>query len=98
MGSSAVLHLGEARWAVHRCQPGGAGEFPALGLFDFVERRLRAACKRVTPHVRERAGDMDDDNDGRFPDDSPVEVRYPRDNREERDDWSGLPWLPAFTV
>ncbi len=28
-----------------------------------------------------------DDNDGRFPDDSPVVVRYPRNKREERGAW-----------
>ena len=26
----------------------------------------------------------DEDNDGRFPDESPVEVRYPRSKEEER--------------
>jgi hypothetical protein len=36
------------------------------------------------------------DNDGRFPDDSAVEVRYPRDKREEREtDRAAWPWLPA---
>ena len=39
---------------------------------------------------------MDEDNDGRFPDDSPVEVRYPRSKQEERyGDRSAWPWLPA---
>jgi hypothetical protein len=28
----------------------------------------------------------DEDNDGRFPDQSPVEVRYPRSKREEHGD------------
>ena len=28
--------------------------------------------------------DYDEDNDGRFPDESPVEVRYPRSKQEER--------------
>jgi hypothetical protein len=36
---------------------------------------------------------MDEDNDGRFPDDSPVLVRYPRDKREEQGDRSAWPWL-----
>ena len=36
---------------------------------------------------------MDEDNDGRFPDDSPVLVRYPRDRQEEQDDRSVWPWL-----
>jgi len=27
---------------------------------------------------------VDEDNDGRFPDDSPVEVRYPRSKQEKQ--------------
>jgi hypothetical protein len=38
---------------------------------------------------------MDEDNDGRFPDDSLVEIRYPRDLQEELGDRSGWPWLPG---
>ncbi len=38
---------------------------------------------------------MDQVNDGRFPDDSPVEVRYPRNLREEQGDRSAWPWLPG---
>ena len=38
---------------------------------------------------------MDEDNDGRFPDDSPVKVRYPRNKQEEQGDRSTWPWLPA---
>ena len=38
---------------------------------------------------------MDQDNDGRFPDDSPVEIRYPRTSREEQGDRSAWPWLPG---
>ena len=38
---------------------------------------------------------MHEDNDGRFPDDSLVEVRYPRDLQEELGDRSGWPWLPG---
>jgi hypothetical protein len=30
--------------------------------------------------------DYDEDNDGRFPDESPVEVRYPRSKQEEQGD------------
>ena len=40
----------------------------------------------------------DEDNDGKFPDESPVEVRYPRSKQEEqvgRDTW---PWLPGSIV
>lgn len=33
----------------------------------------------------------EDDNDGRFPDDSPVEIRYPRSTHEEKGDRSRLP-------
>ena len=38
---------------------------------------------------------MDEDNDGRFPDGSLVEVRYPRNRREELGDRSAWPWLPG---
>jgi hypothetical protein len=38
---------------------------------------------------------MDEDNDGRFPDDSAAEVRYPRDKQEEQGDRSAGPWLAA---
>ena len=38
---------------------------------------------------------MGEDNDGRFPDHGAVEVRYPRDKREERGDRSAWPWLPG---
>ncbi len=38
---------------------------------------------------------MDEDNDGRFPDDSLVEVRYPRNRPEELGDQSEWPWLPG---
>jgi hypothetical protein len=38
---------------------------------------------------------MDEDDDGRFPDDSPVLVRYPRSKQEERGDRSAWPWLPG---
>ena len=37
---------------------------------------------------------MDEDNDGRFPDESPVEVRYSRSRQEEQGDRSRWPWLP----
>jgi hypothetical protein len=38
---------------------------------------------------------MDEDNDGRFPDDSLVEVRYPRTRQEEQGDRCAWPWLPG---
>ena len=38
---------------------------------------------------------MDEDNDGRFPDNSRVLVRYPRNEQEERGDRRGWPWLPG---
>jgi hypothetical protein len=42
---------------------------------------------------------MDDqDNDGRFPDESPVEVRYPRSKQEEQGDRERWPWLPGTIV
>ena len=40
----------------------------------------------------------DDDNDGGFPDESPVEVRYPRSTQEEKGDREQWPWLPGTTV
>jgi hypothetical protein len=41
---------------------------------------------------------VDEDNDGRFPDDSPVEVRYPRSEQEKDGDRSAWPWLPGSIV
>ena len=38
---------------------------------------------------------MDEDNDRRFPDDSLVEVRYPRTRQEELGDRSVWSWLPG---
>ena len=38
---------------------------------------------------------MDEDNDGRFPDDSPVLVRYPRNRQAELGDRAEWPWLPG---
>src|SRR5260370_1443671 len=40
----------------------------------------------------------DQDNDGRFPDESPVEVRYPRSKQEEHSDREQWPWLPGTIV
>jgi hypothetical protein len=37
----------------------------------------------------------DNDNDGRFPGDSRVEVRYPRTRQEEQGGRSAWPWLPG---
>jgi hypothetical protein len=39
-----------------------------------------------------------EDNDGKFPDESPVEVRYPRSKQEEHGDREQWPWLPATIV
>ncbi|MGO9778883.1 MAG: hypothetical protein ACLPKE_35455 [Streptosporangiaceae bacterium] len=41
---------------------------------------------------------MDENNDGRFPDDSPVEVRYSHISQDEQGDRSGWPWLPGSIV
>jgi len=38
---------------------------------------------------------VDEDNDGRFPDDNLAEVRYPRTRQEEQGDRSAWPWLPG---
>ena len=38
------------------------------------------------------------DNDGRFPDESRVEVRYPRTGQEEHGDRAAWPWLPGSIV
>src|SRR5271157_3208727 len=40
----------------------------------------------------------DEDNDGKFPDESPVEVRYPRSRQEEQGDRERWPWLPGTIV
>ena len=40
----------------------------------------------------------DEDNDGRFPDESPAEVRYPRSKQEEHGDRERWPWLPGTIV
>jgi hypothetical protein len=40
----------------------------------------------------------DNDNDGRFPDDSRVEVRYPRTRQEEHGDRAAWPWLVGTIV
>ena len=37
----------------------------------------------------------DEDNDGRFPDESLVAVRYPRSKQDEQDDRDTWPWLPG---
>jgi len=41
----------------------------------------------LSGRFRERA-DVDEDNDGRFPDGSAVDVRYPRSKQEENNDRS----------
>jgi hypothetical protein len=41
---------------------------------------------------------MDQVNDGKFPDDSPVEVRYPLNPDDEHGDRSRWPWLPGSIV
>ena len=41
---------------------------------------------------------MYEDNDGKFPDESPVEVRYPRSKQEEQGDREQWPWLPGTIV
>jgi len=67
------------------------------------QRVLRAArCRRAQPtsyfrssrptHVR------GEDNDGKFPDESPVEVRYPSSKQEEHSDREQWPWLPGRIV
>src|SRR5271170_6334355 len=40
----------------------------------------------------------DEDNDGNFPDESLVEVRYPRSKKEEQADRERGPWLPGTIV
>ena len=41
---------------------------------------------------------QDKGNDGRFPDESPVEVRYPRSQQEEQGGRERWPWLPGTIV
>lgn len=38
----------------------------------------------------------DEDNDGKFPDESLVEVRYPGSKQEEQGDRERWPWLPEW--
>jgi len=40
----------------------------------------------------------DEDEDGRFSDESPVEIRYPRNKQEEQGDREHWPWLPGTIV
>jgi hypothetical protein len=40
----------------------------------------------------------EDGNDGKFPDESLVEVRYPRSKQEEQADRDTWPWLPGSIV
>jgi len=40
----------------------------------------------------------DEDNDCRFPDESPIEVRYPRSKQEKQSDREQWPWLPGTIV
>ena len=40
----------------------------------------------------------DEDNDGKFPDESLVEVRYPRSKQEAQTDRDSWPWLPGSIV
>ena len=40
----------------------------------------------------------DEDNDGKFPNESPVEVRYLRSKQEEQADRERWPWLPGTIV
>ena len=42
--------------------------------------------------------DYDEDNDGRFPGESPVEIRYPRSKQEEQGDREQWPWLLGTNV
>jgi hypothetical protein len=42
--------------------------------------------------------DDENRNDGRFPDDSLVEVRFPRSRQEEHGDREQWPWLPGEIV
>ena len=39
-----------------------------------------------------------EDNDGRYPDESPVGVRYSRSKQEERGDRAAWPWLTGWIV
>ena len=40
----------------------------------------------------------DEDNDGKFPDESAVEVRYPCSKHEQLGDRERWPWLPGTIV
>jgi hypothetical protein len=51
---------------------------------------------RLAP--RRSQHDEDEDNCGKFPDERPVEVRYPRSKQEEQADRDTWPWLPGSIV
>jgi hypothetical protein len=66
----------------------------------YVMRQAYSAQVAITTHVVpdgswNGASVMDQGNDGRFPDDSPVEIRYPQTRNEEQGDRSAWPWLPG---
>lgn len=42
--------------------------------------------------------DYDEDNDGKSPDENPVEVRHPRSKQAEQGDRSQWPWPPGTMV
>ena len=41
---------------------------------------------------------MNDDNDGRFPDGTWLEIRYPLTSEQEKGDREAWPWLPGWVV
>jgi hypothetical protein len=54
-----------------------------------------AKNRKICVEQARRVGALDDDNDGRFPDESPVEIRHPRSKQEEQGEREQWPWLPG---
>ena len=86
----------------------GAGSVPSLREIQRALRIGQGKAQQVQAHLAGRPADAVlgkegppmtyNDNDGRFPDESRVEVRYPRTRQEERGDRAAWPWLPASVV
>jgi hypothetical protein len=63
------------------------------------QRTVQTIMTHIVRPALEGAGMYEDeDNDGKFPDESPVEVRYPRSKQEEQTDRGTWPWLPGTIV
>ena len=88
----------------------GVGNVPSLREIQRALRIGQGKAQQVQAHLAGLSGGRgigeeeppmtydDSDNDGRFPDDSRVEVCYPRTRQEEHGDRAAWPWLPGSIV